>query len=1330
MSSTPSPEGLSYAVPGPFFIDVAILPLVPDLSGGAADSWACEPQLPQGLNFSTTDGEISGTPTELSPVTEYVITASNEAGNSSFTLPLSVIIEAPCNLGYQNSTPVYQQGSEIVANLPIFECGTPTSWESIPPLPLGLLLDTGSGIISGNPSELISPTEHLIQASNSTGLAETILIIEVVPPAPCDLAYSDPQASYIQGVAITENLPLFGCGDPETWSVDPQLPEGISIDSQTGEISGAPLSLQEAVLYTVTASNVSGSDSAIISIEVLPQAPCDLQYSSPLGLYTLGIAIEPNLPVHGCGDPDSWSIDPQLPAGLLLDPVTGAISGTPLALSAAALYTVTASNVSGSDSVSISLEVVPQAPCDLSYPVTQASYLLGLPIAVNLPSQGCGEADSWSINPALPEGISFDSATGLISGTPQVLASAASHTVTATNVSGSDSTVLSIEVLPQAPCDLTYSIPQASYTLGMAITSNLPVQGCGEASDWLVDPQLPDGINLDPLTGEISGTPLALSAAVSYTVTASNVSGSDSAVISIEVLPQAPCDLAYTTSQMTYTMGVAITPNLPLHNCGEPSSWLVDPQLPAGLALDSLTGVISGTPLVLSATASYTVTASNISGSDSTVLSIEVLPQAPCDLTYTGSQVSYILGIAINPNLPLHGCGEPSGWLIDPQLPEGITLDPQTGIISGTPLTLAAAASYTVTASNISGSDSTLLSLEVLPQAPCDLGYNEAQASYTAGMAITPNLATFSCGDPENWSVDPQLPAGLLLDSQTGTISGTPTIPGAVALYTVTASNVSGSDSTTVSIEVLPEAPCDLGYTTPAASYIVGAGIVPNIPLYNCGDPDTWSVDPQLPEGIELDPVTGVIFGSPTTIASAASFTVTASNVSGSDSIAISIEILQEPPCNLTYPTSVLTLELGEQLVPQMPTVGCGDVEQYVVQPALPLGFSFNPASGIISGSAQEETPETVYFISAENSTGSDVFELTISVVLNPPCGLTYDLLQATYYQDLQIEPNFPMVACGTPTLFSIDPQLPLGLFLDPDTGIISGTPAVDSGLTSYIVAASNLSGESTIELLVEVLLPVPCDFHYPVTSLTQPMGVPIDPLVPAIGCGVPTSFTVSPALPAGLDIDGTTGAIFGTALSEGPAITYTIEAANSYGSISTTLEIRISDVFHFFGTSINTTFDMVTGVGTASTTVSLEESSLNPTFPTWIAGLSFALQHDPALLTPGTITQGPALSSLNSGGGPDFWITNQLDDSVVAGVVVSFTFSEALLAPSTIEVLELAYETIPGALQGVTDVVETNLVWGNTGGVPPIDNLVVVDGNVSVKPVVHDIPVILVPVP
>lgn len=71
-------------------IGSAVLIPAPANSGGAISSYAINPALPAGLAFSTSTGEISGTPTEAILPTPYRITATNSGGSTSVTVLITI----------------------------------------------------------------------------------------------------------------------------------------------------------------------------------------------------------------------------------------------------------------------------------------------------------------------------------------------------------------------------------------------------------------------------------------------------------------------------------------------------------------------------------------------------------------------------------------------------------------------------------------------------------------------------------------------------------------------------------------------------------------------------------------------------------------------------------------------------------------------------------------------------------------------------------------------------------------------------------------------------------------------------------------------------------------------------------------------------------------------------------------------------------------------------------------------------------------------------------------------------------------------------------------
>ncbi|WCL50545.1 putative Ig domain-containing protein [Leptospira sp. GIMC2001] len=118
---------------------------------------------------------------------------------------------------------------------------------------------------SCNFPSLTSPLEYavlsiLLKNSNSEGSARL-----------SNLSYSGSPFIFTRNTAIISITPNI-TGIAETFSVNPNLPPGLSIETTNGTISGTPTGTSNAITYTITASNSKGEFiSTTISISVLEE---------------------------------------------------------------------------------------------------------------------------------------------------------------------------------------------------------------------------------------------------------------------------------------------------------------------------------------------------------------------------------------------------------------------------------------------------------------------------------------------------------------------------------------------------------------------------------------------------------------------------------------------------------------------------------------------------------------------------------------------------------------------------------------------------------------------------------------------------------------------------------------------------------------------------------------------------------------------------------------------------------------------------------------------------------------------------------------------------
>jgi hypothetical protein len=160
-------------------------------------------------------------------------------------------------------------------------------------------------------------------------------------PEPGIESYSKSPVSYVVDAAITANTPTVANGTPTAFSIVPALPAGLSFNTNTGGIFGTPTTATVAADYTITASFGGGiTDSFVLNLGVTN--PAIVRYGVNPAVYNVDVNINTNEPVLAGPFPDSFSIAPELPAGLFFDTFGGTISGAATAPSPASDYVITA----------------------------------------------------------------------------------------------------------------------------------------------------------------------------------------------------------------------------------------------------------------------------------------------------------------------------------------------------------------------------------------------------------------------------------------------------------------------------------------------------------------------------------------------------------------------------------------------------------------------------------------------------------------------------------------------------------------------------------------------------------------------------------------------------------------------------------------------------------------------------------------------------------------------------------------------------------------------------------------------------------------------------
>jgi putative Ig domain-containing protein len=411
--------------------------------------------LPAGLSINSSTGLISGTVSNTasnsSPYSTSVTASdasSSDTKNFTWTITdaTSPVVTNPGNKTNNEGDSVNFLVAATDAD------GDALTW-SAASLPAGLSINTSTGRISGTISagaSLGSPYSSSVTAGDghTSDTKNFTWTVGVVPPPNDPPVVTNPGTqSNAEGASVSLQVVATDSDGPQALTYSASgLPAGLSINTSTGEISGTVSSTAGAsspYSSSVTASDGQGSDTENFTWTVTdPTTPV---VTAP-GDKSNNEGASVNLQISASdGDNDTLTYSASgLPPGLAINASTGAITGTISA--GAASNSPYSSSVTAGDGSSSDTE-------NFSWAVN------GPPVVTNPGARSNDEGDSVSVqivatdpNPGdtltysatgLPDGLTIDTSTGLISGT--ISAGAGSGSPFSAQVSASDGSLSDTE---------------------------------------------------------------------------------------------------------------------------------------------------------------------------------------------------------------------------------------------------------------------------------------------------------------------------------------------------------------------------------------------------------------------------------------------------------------------------------------------------------------------------------------------------------------------------------------------------------------------------------------------------------------------------------------------------------------------------------------------------------------------------------------------------------------------------------------------------------------------------------------------------------------------
>lgn len=525
--------------------------------------------------------------------------------------------------------------------------------------------------------------------------------------------------------------------------------------------------------------------------------------------------------------------------------------------------------------------------------------------------------------------------------------------------------------------------------------------------------------------------------------------------------------------------------------------------------------------------------------------------KAPVSLTPATQMVSGTKGKAITATSAYTAVNfTPTAYTISPALPDGLTINATTGVISGIPNVVSASTEYTVTATGGADSASAKVTIAIADRIAATLSPESQTVVWYKGEVVPPLPAWVPANfnGPVNYSCVGSVPLQLSCGGPQGSVGGTPLAVGSGVL------TIEANDTPMAGPGAPPPTPT---YTVQRAQAVINYTVLErtawNYTVNYDANGGSGTMASQAGTGGAVTLTNNTFTRTGYTFSGWKNETGTAytngQTVTMTGALTLNLKAQWTRITSLSPETQTVTGRVGTAIqTTPITATGFGSAVRYSISPALPSPLSFSSNSGVISDTPTAVLQTTLYTVTAGD--GFDTKTATISLTVGSQTEWTY---LVEYAANGGTGTMARQTGSATSVKLSKNVFTRTGYTFAGWKDKYTGTLYSDEQLMQLTKSGDFLMEAQWVPANIPTITPASQSIQgIAGKALTASRAFT------AVNFSGPVTYSITPALPGGVTLNASTGVISGTPAAVAAVVTYTVKGTYQAESATATVDLSV----------------------------------------------------------------------------------------------------------------------------------------------------------------------------